>query len=283
MPGGAVDDPLHAARVGRGQFGGDVLAQPRLLACRPGGLQRLDDGRGHALVEHAAQQFLAGREPGRPGQDLDVGAQRGQQAGVARGAFPAGQHGDAQAAPWDGGHHRDIRERHAARFGDARQFLLDARRGGVQVGPESAGSQAGQPRPEGAHRRLRRVHAQHQVRATRRLRFAGGVGDARGRGDRRVVSANSRARRQQVTRDHRAGLPEAEDRDYQRGLVRVHHARGGTARRLRPSGGVGSPPVCWCSGPASATWPTPGLAGPAWGAADCLKYSLISSRCRARS
>jgi hypothetical protein len=26
VPGGAVDDPLHAARVGRSQFGGDVLA-----------------------------------------------------------------------------------------------------------------------------------------------------------------------------------------------------------------------------------------------------------------
>jgi hypothetical protein len=26
VPDRAVDDPLHAARVGRGQFGGDVLA-----------------------------------------------------------------------------------------------------------------------------------------------------------------------------------------------------------------------------------------------------------------
>jgi hypothetical protein len=26
VPGGAVEDPVHAARVGRGQFGGDVLA-----------------------------------------------------------------------------------------------------------------------------------------------------------------------------------------------------------------------------------------------------------------
>ena len=26
VPGGAVDDARHAARVGRGQFGGDVLA-----------------------------------------------------------------------------------------------------------------------------------------------------------------------------------------------------------------------------------------------------------------
>jgi hypothetical protein len=26
VPDGAVDDPLHAPRVGRGQFGGDVLA-----------------------------------------------------------------------------------------------------------------------------------------------------------------------------------------------------------------------------------------------------------------
>jgi len=26
VPGGAIDDPLHAARVGRGQFRGDMLA-----------------------------------------------------------------------------------------------------------------------------------------------------------------------------------------------------------------------------------------------------------------
>jgi hypothetical protein len=78
VPCGAVDDPLYAALVRRGQLGGDVLAQPLLVARRPGGLQRLDDGRGHALVEHAAQQFLAGREPGRTGQHLDVRAERRQ-------------------------------------------------------------------------------------------------------------------------------------------------------------------------------------------------------------
>ena len=32
VPGGAVDDPLYAARVGLGQLGGDVLAQPLLIA-----------------------------------------------------------------------------------------------------------------------------------------------------------------------------------------------------------------------------------------------------------
>jgi hypothetical protein len=94
VPGGAVNDPVYAARVGRGQLGGDVLAQPRLMACGTGRLQRLDEGRGHALVEHAAQQFLAGRQAGRPGQYLDVGAQRDQQPGVAVGAVAAGQHRD---------------------------------------------------------------------------------------------------------------------------------------------------------------------------------------------
>jgi hypothetical protein len=54
VPGGAVHDPLHTARVGLGQLGGDVIAQPLLIADDAGGLQRLDDGRGHALVEHAA-------------------------------------------------------------------------------------------------------------------------------------------------------------------------------------------------------------------------------------
>jgi hypothetical protein len=95
VPGRAVDNPLHAARIGRGQLGGDVLAQPLLVADGLGGLQRLDDRRGHALIEDAAQQLLAGREPGRPGQHLDVRAERHQQAGVAGGAVAAGQHGDA--------------------------------------------------------------------------------------------------------------------------------------------------------------------------------------------
>jgi hypothetical protein len=127
VPGGPVDDPLHAARVGRGQFGGDMLAQPLFLTCRAGGLQRLDDGRGHALVEHAAEQFLAGREPGRPGQHLDLGAERGQQRGEASGGVPAGQHRDVQAAPGDGRHHRDVGEGHASGLGDAGEFPLEAR------------------------------------------------------------------------------------------------------------------------------------------------------------
>ena len=279
VPGGAVEDPLHAARVGRGQFGGDVLAQPLLIACRPGRVQRLDDGRGHALVEHAAQQFPAGREPGRPGQDLNASAQRGQQAGVALGAVPAGHHGDTQAAAGDGSHHRDVREGHAAGFGDARQLPLDARRGGIEVGPEGAGPQAGQSGPEGVHRGLSAVHAQHQICTSRRLGLAGGVGDARARGDGRVVAADSRARGQQVTRDHRTGLPEAEHRDNQQGLVRVHHARGGSARTLTPSGGVACPGG---AAPASAARPSGGPARSGWAGADCLKYSLISSRCWAR-
>jgi hypothetical protein len=250
VPEGAVDDPLDAARVGRGQFGGDVLAQPLLLTCRPGGLQGLDDGRGHALVEHAAEQFLAGREPGRPGQHLDVSAERGQQRGEASGRVPAGQHGDAQSAPEDGRHHRDVGEGHASGLGDPGEFPLEARRGGVQVGPDNTGSDAGQPGPEGVHGGLSAVHAQHQVRSSRRLRLAAGIGEARARRDRRVIATDARARRQQVTRDHRTGLAQAEHRDNQRALVRVHHARGGSVRTLAPSGGVAWPAlalVCWCS------------------------------------
>ena len=127
VPGGTVDDPLHAARVGRGQLGGDVLAQPLFVACRAGGLERLDDGRGHALVEHAAQQLPGGREPSGPGQHLDAGSQRGEQASIAFGAVPAGQHRDAQAAPGDGRHHGDVGEGHAAGFGDARKLPFKAR------------------------------------------------------------------------------------------------------------------------------------------------------------
>jgi hypothetical protein len=258
VPSGAVDDPLDAARVGRGQFGGDVLAQPLLLTRRPGGLQRLDDGRGHALVEHAAKQFLAGREPGRSGQHLDVGTERGQQRGEASGGVPAGQHGDAQAAPRNGRHHRDVGEGHASSLGDPGEFPLEARRGGVQVGPDGAGSpagsDAGQPGPEGVHGGPSAVHAQHQVRSSRRLRLAAGIGDARARRDRRVIATDARARGQQVTRDNRTGLAQAEHRDNQRALVRVHHARGGSARTLAPSGGVAWPAlalVCWCSASAA--------------------------------
>jgi hypothetical protein len=54
VPGGAIRDPRHAARVSLGQLGADMLAHPLLMAGGAGGLQRLDDGRGHALVEHAA-------------------------------------------------------------------------------------------------------------------------------------------------------------------------------------------------------------------------------------
>jgi hypothetical protein len=95
VPGGAIHDPPHAVRVRAGQFGDDMLVQPLLLAGGAGGLKRLDDGRRHALVEHAAQQLLGRREPGGPGQHLDAGPQRGQHAGVGFGAVAAGQHGDA--------------------------------------------------------------------------------------------------------------------------------------------------------------------------------------------
>jgi hypothetical protein len=95
VPGGAIHEPGHAARVGLGELGFDVLAQPLLMAGGAGGLKGLDDGRRHALVEHAAQQLLGGREPGGPGQHLDASPQRGQHAGVAFGAVAAGQHGDA--------------------------------------------------------------------------------------------------------------------------------------------------------------------------------------------
>jgi hypothetical protein len=127
VPGGAVHDPRHAARIGLGQLGADMLAQPLLMADGAGGLQRLDDGRGHALVEHAAQQLPGGRESGGPGQHFDAGAQRGEQASVAFGAVTAGQHGDAQAAPGDGRHHGDVGEGYAAGFRDARELPFEAR------------------------------------------------------------------------------------------------------------------------------------------------------------
>jgi hypothetical protein len=216
VPRGAVHDPVQALRVGRGQFGADVLTQPLLVACRPGRLERLDDGCGHALVEDAAQQLLGGREPGRPCEHLDTGSQRRQQGGVPRGAVPAGQHGDTQAPSRNGRHHRHVCERHAAGLGDAGEFLLGARRGGIQVRPQGIRAHPGQPGAEGVHRGLRAVHAQHQVRAPDRLRLAAALGDAGRRGDhghRGVVAADRGARGQQVTRDYRAGLAEAQHRD----------------------------------------------------------------------
>ena len=123
----AADDPLHGGRVRRRQLGGDVLPQPRFHPGRPGGLQRLDYGRRHALVEDAAQELLAGGEPGRTVEDLDLGAQGPQRAREPRGSVPARQHGDAQAAPGHGGHHRDVGERHAAGLGDLRQLAFGAR------------------------------------------------------------------------------------------------------------------------------------------------------------
>jgi hypothetical protein len=119
---GAFDDPHHGSGVGRGQLGGDVLTQPRLVIRRPGGLEGLDHGSGHALIEHAAQEFLAGREPGRAVKHLDARAERAQQGGVARRRPAAGEHGHAQAAARHGGHHRDIGKRDAGRRGDIREL-----------------------------------------------------------------------------------------------------------------------------------------------------------------
>jgi hypothetical protein len=182
--------------------------QPLLLAGRPGGLQRLDDGRGHALVEHAAEQFLAGRQPGRASQHLDIGAHGTEQRGEPAGRLPAGQHRDPQATPGDGRHHGDVGEGHPPGLGQVGEFPLDARRGGVQVGPDGAGSDAGQPGPEGVHRGLGAVHAQHQLRSLRRLGLAAGLDQAGARADRGVVAADGRARGQQITRDDRTGLPQ---------------------------------------------------------------------------
>jgi len=164
-----------------------VLAQPLFVARGPGRVQGLDDRGGHALVEHAAQELLAGGEPGRAVEHLDPGAQRAQQSGVAGGAGSAGQHGDAQAAPGHRGHHCHVGERDAGLLRDVRQLSFGARGGRVQVGPQDFLApallspaflgQGGQGGPERVHRGLRAVDAQHQVRALCRLGFAGGVED----------------------------------------------------------------------------------------------------------
>jgi len=198
VPAGTVGDPVHGGGVGRGQLGGDVLAQPLLLPCGPGGVQGLEDRGRHPLVEHAAQEFLAGREPGRAVQHLDGSAQRPEQRGIEGGAGPAGQHGDAQAAPGHRRHHGYVSERHARVVGEAGQLPLGARRGRVQVGPQDvrprppAREQAGQRRLERLDRGLGAVDAQHQTRFAGRVGFACGVKDGFGRDDGGIIATDPR-------------------------------------------------------------------------------------------
>jgi hypothetical protein len=237
VPAGAVDDPLHRPGVGRGQFSGDVLAQPRLVTRGAGRLEGLGHRRGHALVEHAAQEFLAGRQSGRTVVHLDVDAQRSQQSGVTRRPGSAGEHGNAQAAPGYRGHHRDIGEGGTGRLGDTGELPFGPWCGGVQIGPQRARPEPGQPGPQRRHGGLGAVDAQHQVRPSRRVRFAGGVGDAFGRGNRGVVTPDTHARRDQVSRDRRTSLAQAEDRHHQRVSILRHHARGWSAT-TRASGGA---------------------------------------------
>jgi len=215
-----------------------VFSQPLLVARGPGSLQGLDDRGGHALVEHAAQEFPAGRKPGRAVKHLDIGAEGSQGGTVARGAGTAGQHRDAQAAAGHRGHHRDVGERDPCFSGEFGQVPFDARRGRVQVGPQDVRpravvvaravvlAQPGKPGLERVYRGLRAVDAQHQVRSARRLGFAGRVDDGFGCGYRRIVAADAHSRGNQVTRDDRTGLPQAENRDDRRMSVPGHHVRG---------------------------------------------------------
>jgi len=243
VPAGAVDDPLHRPGVGRGQFSGDVLAQPRLVTRGAGRLEGLGHRRGHALVEHAAQEFLAGRQSGRTVVHLDAGTQRGQQSGVTRRPASAGEHGNAQAAPGYRGHHRDIGEGGAGRLGYAGELPFDPRCGGVQIGPQRARPEAGQPRRQRLHGGLGAIDAQHQVRPSRRVGLAGGVGDTFGRGNRGVITPDTHARRDQVSRDRGTSLAQAEDRDHQRVSVLRHHTRGWSATMLASGGASGRRPA----------------------------------------
>jgi len=243
---GAVGDPFQGGGVHGGELDGDVLAQPPLVARGPRRVQGLHDRGGHPFVEHAAQELLAGGEPGRAVQHLDAGAERPEQGGVADGAGSAGQHRDAQSAPRHRGHHRHVGERDAGFARDIRQLPFGPWRGRVQVGPQEVPgravpgaalairafpakailAQAGQPGLERLNRSLRAVDAQHQARSPRRLGFAGGVEDGPGRGYRRIVAADAHSRRSQVARDDRTGLAQAEYRDDQSLSVAGHHARG---------------------------------------------------------
>jgi alkanesulfonate monooxygenase SsuD/methylene tetrahydromethanopterin reductase-like flavin-dependent oxidoreductase (luciferase family) len=225
---GPVNEALDRRGAGRREFGGDVLAQPRLIAGGPGGVKGLDHGGGHALIEHAAQELPAGREARRAVKHLDVRAEGPQRGGVARRAAAAGEHRDTQAAPGYRGHHRDVGEGYAGRAGDFRQLPLGAWRGGIQVGPQRVRPQPGPPGPERVDRGLRAVDAQHQVRPPHRLGLAVRAGDALGRGYRGVITPDLRPGQEQVACDQRAGLPQAEYGDDHPG----HHTRGCSALTL---------------------------------------------------
>ncbi len=224
MPAGAVRDPVQGGGVGGGQFGRDVRAQPLLVARGPCGVQGLDDRRGHALVEHAPQELLASREPGRAVEHLDAGAEGPQERGVGRGTDAAGQHRHAQAAPRHRGHHRDVGEGDACLFREGVQLSLGAGRGRVQVGPDDVWPQAVGPPPafagqaglQRAHSGLRAVNAEHQVGPPRRVGLAGGVDDGFGGRHGRIVAADAHSGGGQVTRDDRTSLPQAEHRDDKR-------------------------------------------------------------------
>jgi hypothetical protein len=308
VPAGAVDDPLHRPGVGRGQFGRDVLAQPRLITGGAGRLEGLGHRRGHALVEHAAQEFLAGRQPGRTVVHVDVSAQRCQDSGETGRPGSAGEHGNAQAAPGYRRHHRDIGEGDARRLGDVGELSFGPWRGGIQIGPQRTRPQPGQAGRQRLHRGLRAVDAQHQVRPSGRLSLAGGVGDAIGRGHRGVVTPDTHARCDQVSCDRRTSFPQPEDRDHRRVSVLGHRTRGWSATTLTPGGVSGRRPTT--SGPSRSAGSTPAGAwigaparascrgcsrdrsrdcsraaglSPGSAASDRLKYSLISSRCWATS
>ena len=207
-----------------------MFAQPRLVARGPGGLQGLDDRGGQALVEHAAQELLAGRQPCRAVEHLDAGTKRLEQGRIAGGPGSAGQHRDTQAAPGTKRQLAGLAADAGVPFADVAMMAPVPGRGSVQVGPHDigprppAGEQAGQPGLERLHRGFRAVNAQHELRPARGLGLVGGVEDGFGRSDRRVVAADQRPRLSQVASDDGTGLPQAEHRDDQRISVGGHHA-----------------------------------------------------------
>src|SRR6185312_8303632 len=110
--------------------------------------------------------------------------------------------------------------------------------------------------------------------------------DGPGRGHRGIVTADPHSRRGQVARDGGTGLAEAEHRDDQSLIVSGHHARGWSAVTRAFSGtnhdpGAGGSGACGSAGASAAASASsaPSVPPRALAADDCLKYSLMSSRC----
>jgi len=117
---------------------------------------------------------------------------------------------------------RDVDDRHVPLLRPLGQGRLQARAGGVEVGPQGAGAQCGQRVLQRGHRVVRAVHAEHQVGVAHRLGLAAARPHALDGDPEGVVAADVGPRGDEVPGDRRSRLAEPEDGD-----ARGHCSTGG--------------------------------------------------------